>query len=176
MGGSKTPGQYLGPSQHATVKRDELSRYKRLGLIESPEAAQTSANYVMAKLGSDNPGRFAAFMKSLDPNKTIGSQLNLPRSVYTDPAKFVKESATVSTGKQKLIDETKLPEISPDDIESPVVEARKKESRQALANQGRSSTIATSPQGIADTDHAVGQIARPGLRRKRISLKTLLGN
>ena len=76
--------------------------------------------------------------------------------------------------KQKLIDETKLPEISPDDIESPVAKARKKESRQALANQGRSSTIATSPQGIAD--EAVGQIALPSLRRKRISLKTLLGN
>ena len=172
MGKPKVRGQALGASMKETVKRDELSRYKRLGLIESPEQAQTSANYAMAHLGSDNPGRFANFMANLDPNKTIGSQLNIPN--WTDPAKFVKESATVSTEKQKLIDETKLPDLS----DANIAKARKKESRLASASQGRASTIVTSPQGIADRDHAVGMIARPTLAsvKRMLRLKTVLGN
>lgn len=163
MGSGSSPGAQLGPSQSASLAQFERNQLKKLGLQEPAGFAQQSANEVFAyALNSDNPSRFAAFFNSLDPNKTIASRFG----IRDDPEAIVEEPDP----EPDKVDEDTDPASLFDD---PVVQAQKRESSQASARAGRSSTVKTSPQGVT-TEASTARptlLASPNSRK----LKTLLG-
>jgi|ETNvirnome_2_300_1030623.scaffolds.fasta_scaffold00317_17 hypothetical protein len=162
MGGASSPGQQLGPGLEQQAIADELSRFKRFGFVQDRKKAQHASNTIFARLGSDNPGKFAAFFRGLDPDKTISEQLGLEL-----PDKFVKPK--VETPADNQVPDQKAPE-SP--FEEKIIEAKKAEVQRAKARKGRSSTIVTSGRGL-ETEPELVIPTLLGKRRNRG--KTLLG-
>lgn len=155
-GGGGGTGLQLGPSLSRQVQQDELSRFRRFGFEEDAGFAQTAANNVFARLGSDNPGRFAAFMAGLDPNKTISEQLGL-----------------ALPGKAGAKDEAKPEEVDKKTpTQADAAAARARQGRQARSRRGRTSTISTSARGL----ESEATTTRPTLLGTgRQGGKTLLG-
>ena len=162
MGSGSSPGAQLGPSQSATLAQFERNQLKKLGLQNPSGFAQQSANEVFAyALNSDNPSAFAAFFDSLDPDKTIASRFG----IRDNPEAIVEEPDPEPDKVDEDTDPASL-------FEDPVVQAQKRESSQASARAGRSSTVKTSPQGVT-TEASTARptlLASPNSRKK-----TLLG-
>ena len=151
MGSSGPPGLALGRSQKNIAAQYERNQLKKLGL-QAPEGfAQQSANEVFHyALSSDNPENFAEFMASLDPNKTIASRFGIRDDPETIPEEPEPEP-------DKVEEKTEAPSL----FEEPIVRAAQaRESSQAAARAGRSSTVKTTPQGLTTK----AAVARPSLQ------------